>query len=79
MYFSWMPFLIYFRPILAYDISLTYALIISVFNYVIYLIKSYIYAFYHLLGLSLAHITVRIHLLFIIKWVKIQYLIRSFT
>ena len=32
IYFSQMPFLIYFRPILAYDISLTYVLIISVLN-----------------------------------------------
>ena len=38
------------------------------------------YAFYSLFfGLSLAHITVKTCLLSITKWVKIQYLIRSFT
>ena len=50
IYLSWMPLLIYFRLTLASNISLTCVLIIPIPNWVIYLIKSYIYAFYSLYG-----------------------------
>ena len=62
-----------FRLLLAYDI------IIFILNYVIYVINSHICFLQPLLGLSVAHITVKTCLLILVKWVKILFLIRSFT